>query len=187
MGDAAVLAGAARQRDRLEARLPGGLRRFCQAESFLLWWQLLCRELGQSLATLGPLKLLRFIGLLQRKRNVNKSTFIDPTMGETAAFQQQYTLRTKHSKDLRKKNRNGKIRIRMLISLFQTTVPIKGVPTFDRDAVTGGDTDGMSASGSSVTRISGTWMFGWRMRRDVDGDGFGSACCACSLSLRSVS
>lgn len=51
--------------------------------------------------------------------------------------------------------------------------------TLDEDDVTGGDADGMSASGSTVTRISGTWMFGWRMRRDVEGEGFGSGCCVC--------
>lgn len=70
MGNAALSAGAARQRDGLEARLPRGLRRFGQAESFLLWWQLLCRQLGQSLAALRPLKLLRLLCFLERKRRV---------------------------------------------------------------------------------------------------------------------
>lgn len=55
----------------------------------------------------------------------------------------------------------------------------KGTFTFAEDAVNGGDTGGISASGSTVTSISGTWIFGWRMRRDVEGDGFGSGCCVC--------
>lgn len=86
MGDAALLAGAARQRDRLEARLPRGLRRFCQAESFLLWWQLLCRELGQSLATLRPLKLLRFIWFLERKRNVDDFPLLKQNLHQTSTY-----------------------------------------------------------------------------------------------------